>query len=104
MGRVSFILAACQFGAPLAEMQPRSVKMTLNDSSTTVILEKLATDLGYAMNEIRSWLDSHRIKPIGFKTLTRETGGVAMEIRFNTEDEAYLFLQKFSLNGRMHPA
>jgi hypothetical protein len=78
--------------------------MTLDESPTTIILEKLAADLGCAMNEIRSWLDGHRIKPVGFKTLTRKTGGVAMEIRFNTEDEAYLFLQKFSLNGRIHPA
>jgi hypothetical protein len=69
--------------------------MTFDESPTTVILEKSAADLGYAMNAIRSWLDGHRIQPVGFKTLPRETGGVAVEIRFDTEGEAFLFVEKF---------
>jgi hypothetical protein len=69
--------------------------MMFDESPTTVILEKPAADLGYAMNEIRSWLDGHRIQPVGFKTLPRKTGGVGMEIRFDTEGEACLFVQKF---------
>ena len=76
----------------------------LDESPTTVILEKSKAGLGYAMNEIRSWLDGHRIQPVWFKTLPKKTGGVAVEIRFDTEYEACLFVQKFSLNGRMQPA
>jgi hypothetical protein len=75
--------------------------MALDESfPTTVTLEKSTADLGYAMNEIRSWLDSRRIQPIRFKTSLRKTGDVAVEISFNTEDEAYLFVQQFPLNGR----
>ena len=69
--------------------------MTLDESPTTVILEKSGNDLGYAMNEIRSWLDGHRIQPARFRTLPRETDGVTVEISFDTEYEACLFVQKF---------
>jgi hypothetical protein len=74
--------------------------MALYQSSTIVTLEKSTAELGYAMNEIRSWLDSRRIQPVGLKTSLKKTGGVALEISFNTEDEAFLFVQKFRLNGR----
>jgi hypothetical protein len=78
--------------------------MTFDESLTTVTREKSTADFDYAMNEIRSWLDRRRIQPVGFKTIPRrKIGGVAIEIRFDTEDEAYLFLQKFSPNGRIPP-
>ena len=70
-------------------------------SPTVVILDSAVSEdpdrgLGDLMNEIRSWLDGRKIRPIEFKTLSRETGGVILEIKFRTEDEAYLFEQAFA--------
>jgi hypothetical protein len=71
--------------------------MTLK-SPTTVIVENVASenppiDLGQVMSEIRFWLDRHKVQPAEFKTVPMETGGIAVQIRFNTEDEALLFEQ-----------
>ena len=65
-------------------------------SPTTVILEKPAPSLGEIMNDIRTWLDNRSIAPTEFKTASTETGCVAVEIRFATQDEAYLFDQAFA--------
>jgi len=69
-------------------------------SPTVVILENVALDpdggLGHVMNEIRSWLDGCKIQPVKFRTRPSEAGGVAVEIKFRTEDEAQLFDQAFA--------
>jgi hypothetical protein len=49
------------------------------------------------MNEIRSWLDSHKIQPADFRPSESGPGDVAFEIRFLREDEAHLFEQAFTL-------
>ena len=48
------------------------------------------------MNEIRSWLDSHKIQPVDFRPSESAPGAVAFEIRFRHEDEAHLFEQAFT--------
>ena len=68
--------------------------MTLK-SPTSVILEKAAPSLSDAMNDIRAWLDSRKIAPIEFKTAATKTGCVAVEIKFASQDEAYLFARAF---------
>ena len=68
-------------------------------SPTTVILEKPALSLGDIMSDIRTWLDNRKIAPIEFKTGPAETGCVAVEIRFASQNEAYLFDQAFCANG-----
>jgi hypothetical protein len=48
------------------------------------------------MNDIRSWLDSHKIQPVDFRPGEGGPGTVAFEIRFRREDEAHLFEQAFT--------
>jgi hypothetical protein len=54
-------------------------------------------------SEIRSWLDSRKIEPIEFKTLPLDGGAIALNIRFRSEDEAYLFERAFA-DAEMHSA
>jgi hypothetical protein len=72
--------------------------MTQN-SSLTVRVERPGNEFGEAMNEIRSWLDAHKIQPTGFKSDTL-AADVAFEIHFAREDEARLFESTFSQNAR----
>ena len=52
--------------------------------------------LAEVMNEIRLWLDKRKIEPIEFKTLPADGGNITFDIRFHTQDEAYLFEQEFA--------
>jgi hypothetical protein len=65
-------------------------------SPLSVHLERPGKSLGMAMNEIRSWLDSHKIEPVDFRPATCNPGIVAFEIKFKHEDEARLFEQTFT--------
>ena len=62
----------------------------------SVLIQKPVASLSDVMNDARSWLDSREIEPIEFKTYTTEAGDLALEIRFNTEDEAFLFAREFT--------
>lgn len=68
--------------------------MTLK-SPVSVQIENHEASFGDLMNQIRSWLDTHRIEPVEFKSETRSRGAIALDLRFRTEDEASLFEQKF---------
>ena len=46
--------------------------------------------LGNAMNDIRSWLDRHKIEPVEFKSNSIEDV-FTLDIRFGSQDEARLF-------------
>jgi hypothetical protein len=48
------------------------------------------------MNEIRSWLDSHKIQPVDCRPGESNPGFVVFEIKFEREDEAHLFEQVFT--------
>jgi hypothetical protein len=78
--------------------------MTFDESPTTVILEKSATNLGYAMNEIRSWLDGHRIQPVGFKTSRGRQMALPWESGSTSRVRHRCFCRNFTLNGRRHSA
>ena len=69
--------------------------MTLK-SPLSVLIQKPEASLGVVMSDARSWLDNRKIEPMVFKTYTTEAGGIALEIRFNTEDEAFLFAREFT--------
>ena len=69
--------------------------MTLK-SPLSVLIQKPVASLSNVMNDARSWLDNRKIEPIEFKTFTNEAGDLALEIRFNTEDEAFLFAREFT--------
>lgn len=69
--------------------------MTLK-SPLIVRVERSGKAFGIAMNEIRSWLDSHKIQPVDFRPSESDPGAVAFEIRFRREDEAHLFEQAFT--------
>jgi hypothetical protein len=69
--------------------------MTLN-SPVSVRVERPGKAFGEAMTEIRLWLDSHKIQPVGFTSDTNAPGPVAFIVRFANEDEARLFKQAFT--------
>jgi hypothetical protein len=69
--------------------------MTLK-SSLSVRVERPGKALGDAMNEIRLWLDGHKIQPCDFRSDTSVPGAEAFEIKFNREDEARLFERAFT--------
>ena len=69
--------------------------MTLS-SPLIVRVERPGKAFGTAMNEIRSWLDSHKIQPADFRPGKSDPGAVAFEIRFKREEEAHLFEQAFT--------
>jgi len=69
--------------------------MTQN-SPLSVRVESPEKTFGQAMNEIRSWLDNHKIQPAAFKADTTAHGPVAFEIKFQREDEAHLFERAFT--------
>jgi hypothetical protein len=64
------------------------------NSPLSVHVEKPEGEFGEAMNEIRSWLDSHNIQPIAFRP-EKASGVLAFDIRFPREHEARLFEQAF---------
>jgi hypothetical protein len=65
-------------------------------SPLIVRVERPETSLGDAMNEIRSWLDSHKIQPAEFRSDPSVPGATAFEIKFNQEHEARMFEQAFA--------
>jgi hypothetical protein len=56
-----------------------------------------ATRLAFAktMNEMRTWLDAHKIQPSDFKIVPTETG-IAVDLQFPDEYHTSLFQQKFA--------
>jgi hypothetical protein len=65
-------------------------------SRLIVRVERPGKAFGIVMNDIRSWLDSHKIQPADFRPSESGRGAVAFEIRFQREDEAQLFEQVFT--------
>lgn len=68
----------------------------MQGSPFIVRVERSGKSFGAAMNEIRSWLDSHKIQPADFRPTESVPGDVAFEIRFQREDEARRFEQAFT--------
>jgi len=66
-----------------------------SSSSLSVRIEQPGQAFGEVMNEIRSWLDSHKVQPVAFRS-DNASGNVAFDIRFAREQEARLFEQAFS--------
>ena len=60
----------------------------------SVRVERPAEELGSVMKEIRTWLDTQKIQPTGFKSDT-QAANVALEINFASEDEARRFQSTF---------
>ena len=54
----------------------------------------VGTPLGDSMNDVRPWLDRHKIEPVEFKSETK-SGVVTLDIRFRSQDEARLFERDF---------
>jgi len=48
------------------------------------------------MRKIRSWLDHNKIQPVTFKIISAGVGRLKFELDFRSEDEAFLFEQKFN--------
>ncbi len=46
---------------------------------------------GATMNDIRAWLDHHKMQPVSFRA-----GAIGFEIVFNSEDEASFFERDFA--------
>ena len=62
----------------------------------TIRIKKPETLMAETMNEMRSWLDKHRVQPVEFKVAMTETPGIAFDIQFRSEDEAVLFERVFA--------
>ena len=56
----------------------------------------VGTSLADAMSDIRSWLDTHKIEPVDFRSHSFE-GVFVLDIRFGSPDEAQLFERDFRL-------
>ena len=56
-----------------------------------VHVEKPETILADAMNEMRIWLDHHRVELVDFKIAKTDVPGIGFDIRFRREEEATLF-------------
>ena len=56
----------------------------------------VGTLLAASINDIRPWLDRHNIEPFEFKSETK-SGVITLDIRFRSQDEAYLFERDFDL-------
>jgi hypothetical protein len=73
----------------------KEYQMTLK-SPLIVRIERRGTSLGQAMREARTWLDSHKIQPAGFRCDPSIPGGAAFEITFSQERQARLFERTFT--------
>ena len=62
----------------------------------TVRVEKPETMLANAMNEMRAWLDNHRVNPVEFKIAMTGFPGIAFDVQFSSEEEAILFEKIFA--------
>ena len=63
----------------------------------TIRIEKPEVALGETMNEMRSWLDKHRVLPVEFKIERTEIlPNIAFALQFHSGDEAALFEQAFA--------
>jgi hypothetical protein len=76
-------------------MAPKERQMALK-SPFTIRIEKPEAALAATMNEMRSWLDKHRVQPVEFKIAMTGMPGVAFDIQFRSEDEAVLFERVFA--------
>ena len=61
----------------------------------SVRIEKSLTTLGASLNEIRCWLDGHKIQPAGFRTNIADPHTIVIDIAFAQDNEARLFEQNF---------
>lgn len=66
------------------------------DPPFTIRIEKPETALAETMNEMRSWLDKHKVEPVEFKIAMTGMPGVAFDVQFRSKDEAVLFAQVFA--------
>jgi hypothetical protein len=56
-------------------------------TATVFVMRPPEISLGEFLAEMRSWLDSKKIEPIAFKSISRDE----YEVSFKSFDEAYLF-------------
>jgi hypothetical protein len=56
----------------------------------------VATSLGASLNDIRPWLDRHKIEPVELTSQTKNRI-ITLDIRFRSADEAQLFERDFAL-------
>jgi hypothetical protein len=66
------------------------------DPPFTIRIEKPETALAETMNAMRIWLDRHEVQPIEFKIAMTGFPGIAIDLRFGSEEEAILFEQIFA--------
>ena len=66
------------------------------DPPFTIRIETPETALAQTMNAMRIWLDRHEVQPIEFKIAMTGFPGIAIDLRFRSEDEAVLFERIFA--------
>ena len=66
------------------------------DPPFTIRIETPETALAQTMNAMRIWLDRHEVQPIEFKIAMTGFPGIAIDLRFGSEEEAVLFERIFA--------
>ena len=61
-----------------------------------VHVEKSGVPFAEIMNNLRAWLDHHKIEPAEFKSQAAAPDLLALDIRFEREEEAQLFERNFA--------
>ena len=70
--------------------------MTLDSPSPYYVrVETPKEAFARTMNEMRTWLDAHKIVPADFKVVPTATG-IAVDMRFPDQYHASLFQQRFA--------
>jgi hypothetical protein len=81
--------------APASSAKTGGRSMLL-ETYTIFIETSVGTPLGDSIDDIRPWLDRHKIEPVEFKSETKD-GVITLDIRFRRQDEARLFERDFAL-------
>jgi len=66
------------------------------DPPFTIRIETPETALAQTMNAMRIWLDRHEVQPVEFKIAMTGFPGIAIDLRFGSEEEAVLFERIFA--------
>ena len=56
----------------------------------------VGTPLGDSIDDIRPWLDRHKIEPVEFTSEAKD-GTITLDICFRSQDDAQLFERDFAL-------
>ena len=79
------------------------VSRTAISAEHHVFLEgPLGKSLGTIMGELRTWLDTNKIMPLGFSCSIAQTGAADLHLTFGSRSEASRFENAFGMRASSH--